>query len=228
MAASALVLPVAGTPLRRGRGELTFIPRPSMIANSEKCPSIKDSPGTGGRTTEPKSDQSHRRKPVGLRRKRKQRKDTKKHFSTKEPCVAVRIRMKRLGRRHRPFYRICVMDARRPRDGEAIEEVGHYDPLVRDKSQRVRLNLERIDYWLSVGAQPTEKVATLIKKVRLNKWGTAAAPPPMQKPKAPPAPEPEETEAAEAATEEAAEQTATEEKPVAQEEEAADSASADS
>jgi small subunit ribosomal protein S16 len=99
--------------------------------------------------------------------------------------------MKRLGRRHRPFYRICVMDARRPRDGKAIEEVGHYDPMVRDKSQRVKLDLERVDYWVGVGAQPSEKVAALIKKVKTNDWGTAKSPPPMTPPKAPPEPEAE-------------------------------------
>lgn len=125
--------------------------------------------------------------------------------------MAVRIRMKRLGRRHRPFYRICVMDARRPRDGEAIEEVGHYDPMVRNKSQRVSLNMERIDYWLSVGAQPSDKVATLIKKVKLNRWGEAAAPPPMQAPKPPPEPEPE-APAEEPAAEEATAEGQTEEK----------------
>jgi small subunit ribosomal protein S16 len=103
--------------------------------------------------------------------------------------VAVRIRMKKMGRKHRPFFRICAMDSRNPRDGRAIEELGHYDPMVQDKSQRVKLNLERIDYWLSVGAQPSDKVAVLIKKVRTNKWGTAAEPPPLTPPK--PAPEPE-------------------------------------
>lgn len=115
--------------------------------------------------------------------------------------MAVRIRMKRLGRKHRPFFRVCVMDARKQRDGKAIEEVGHYDPMVRDKSQRVQLNLERIDYWISVGAQPSEKVAALIKKVKTNTFGTAAPPPPMIPPKAPPAEA--ETHAAEAASHEA-------------------------
>jgi small subunit ribosomal protein S16 len=72
--------------------------------------------------------------------------------------------MKRLGRRHRPFYRICAMDARTPRDGKPIEELGTYDPMVRDVDARAVLDRERIDYWLSVGAKPTEKVAVLIKK----------------------------------------------------------------
>lgn len=119
--------------------------------------------------------------------------------------MAVRIRMKKMGRTHRPFYRICVMDSRSPRDGKAIEEVGTYDPMVRDKSQRVSLKLERVEHWISVGAQPSEKVAVLIRKFKANDWGTAKAPPPMTPPtvKAPPAPE--AAEATEAPAEETAE-----------------------
>ncbi len=78
--------------------------------------------------------------------------------------MAVRIRMKRMGRRHRPFYRICAMDARAPRDGRVIEELGTYDPMVPETDARAVLNVERIEYWLSVGAQPTEKVKVLIRK----------------------------------------------------------------
>ena len=126
--------------------------------------------------------------------------------------MAVRIRMKRMGRRHRPFYRVCVMDSRKPRGGRAIEEVGHYDPMVRDKARRVELKLDRIDYWLSVGAQPSDKVAGLIKKVKLNKFGSAAPPPPLTPPKPLPEPEPAAAADEEAATEEAAtEEAATEE-----------------
>ncbi|MCA9083152.1 MAG: 30S ribosomal protein S16 [Planctomycetaceae bacterium] len=110
--------------------------------------------------------------------------------------MSVRIRMKRMGRKHRPFYRVCIMDRQRARDGKAIEEVGFYDTSVADKSKRVSLNMERIDYWLSVGAQPSEKVNALINKVRKGKFGTASAPPPMQAPK--PLPEPAPAESAEA------------------------------
>ncbi len=78
--------------------------------------------------------------------------------------MAVRIRLKRLGRTHRPFYRICAMDARSPRDGRVIEELGYYDPMVRETDARAVLNGERIDYWLGVGAQPSDKVKVLIKK----------------------------------------------------------------
>ena len=72
--------------------------------------------------------------------------------------------MKKLGRTHRPFYRICAMDSRAPRDGRALEELGHYDPMVPETDARVVLNRERVDYWLSVGALPTDKVKILIKK----------------------------------------------------------------
>ena len=78
--------------------------------------------------------------------------------------MAVRIRMKKLGRRHRPFYRICAMDARTPRDGRVLEELGTYDPMVPDADARAVLKAQRIDHWLSVGALPTEKVKVLIKK----------------------------------------------------------------
>ena len=78
--------------------------------------------------------------------------------------MAVRIRLKRMGRIHRPFYRICAMDGRAPRDGKVVEELGFYDPLVKETDARAILKGERIDYWLSVGAQPSEKVKVLIKK----------------------------------------------------------------
>ena len=122
--------------------------------------------------------------------------------------MAVRIRMKRMGRKHRPFYRICVMDGRAPRDGKAIEELGSYDPMVREKSQRVSVDLERIDHWLSVGAQPSEKVAVLLRKVREGDWGEVKTPPPMMAPKEPqaaPAPAEEATAEGEAPAEESAE-----------------------
>ena len=72
--------------------------------------------------------------------------------------------MKRLGRKHRPFFRICAMDQRTPRDGRVLEELGTYDPSVPETDARAILKADRIDYWLGVGAQPSEKVAVLIKK----------------------------------------------------------------
>jgi small subunit ribosomal protein S16 len=76
----------------------------------------------------------------------------------------VRLRMKSFGRLHRPFFRICAMDARSPRDGKAIEELGHYDPMVRELDKRAVLNASRIRYWLSVGAQPSEKVQSILDR----------------------------------------------------------------
>ena len=78
--------------------------------------------------------------------------------------MAVRIRMKKMGRRHRPFYRICAMDVRAPRDGRILEELGTYDPMVPYTDARALLDGERVRYWLGVGAQPSEKVKVLIKK----------------------------------------------------------------
>ena len=76
----------------------------------------------------------------------------------------VVLRLKRLGRRHRPFYRINAMDRRKPRNGRVIEALGHYDPLAPEDRQ-VQVNVERADYWLSVGAQPSRTVASLLRKV---------------------------------------------------------------
>ncbi|TWU59368.1 30S ribosomal protein S16 [Rubripirellula tenax] len=78
--------------------------------------------------------------------------------------MAVRIRMKKMGRAHRPFYRVVAMDKRSPRDGRVIEELGTYDPMCPETDARVNLKGERIDYWLGVGAQPSDKVGVLIKK----------------------------------------------------------------
>ena len=78
--------------------------------------------------------------------------------------MAVRIRMKKMGRTHRPYFRVCAMDQRSPRNGRVIEELGTYDPMCPETDARVTLKADRVDYWLGVGAQPSEKVATLIKK----------------------------------------------------------------
>jgi small subunit ribosomal protein S16 len=78
--------------------------------------------------------------------------------------MAVRIRMKKLGRKHRPYFRMVAIDGRAPRDGKVIEELGLYDPLIKDTDARALLNGERIAYWLSVGASPSENCEVLIKK----------------------------------------------------------------
>lgn len=78
--------------------------------------------------------------------------------------MAVRLRLKQMGRKHRHYYRLVAIDARQPRDGRVIEELGTYDPHVKDKEKRVTLVPARIKYWQSVGALPTENVAALLKK----------------------------------------------------------------
>jgi small subunit ribosomal protein S16 len=97
--------------------------------------------------------------------------------------VSVRIRMKMTGRKHQPFFRICVIDRQKSRDGLPIEELGTYDPMVKTKSDRVKVKMDRIDYWLSVGATPSDRVATLLKKLKANDFGSAAPAPERAKPK---------------------------------------------
>ena len=75
----------------------------------------------------------------------------------------VKIRMSRLGRPHKPFYRVSAVDSRVKRDGAVIETLGWYDPCAQ-KGQQIELNGERIKYWISKGAQPSETVADLLAK----------------------------------------------------------------
>ena len=77
--------------------------------------------------------------------------------------MAVRIRLKRLGAKKAPFYRIVVADSRCPRDGRFIEEIGTYDPMA--EGENIKVDLERAKYWISNGAQPTETVRGLLTKV---------------------------------------------------------------
>lgn len=77
--------------------------------------------------------------------------------------MAVRIRLKRMGSRNRPFFRIVVADARAPRDGRFVEEIGYYDPLA--KEGNVRIKEDRALYWLGQGAQPTETVSSFLKRL---------------------------------------------------------------
>jgi len=82
--------------------------------------------------------------------------------------VAVKLRLKRFGRRHRPFYRLNAMDARSPRDSKTIEQLGYYDPLETNQEKAIKFKQERIEYWLSVGAQPSDTVRSLLKKVGID------------------------------------------------------------
>jgi small subunit ribosomal protein S16 len=80
--------------------------------------------------------------------------------------MSVKIRLTRLGAKKKPFYRVVVANSTSPRDGKFIEIIGTYDPmLAKENENRIKLKDDRIAYWLSVGAQPTERVAKLIKLV---------------------------------------------------------------
>ncbi|WP_435140992.1 30S ribosomal protein S16 [Pseudopelagicola sp. nBUS_19] len=90
--------------------------------------------------------------------------------------MAMKIRLARGGSKKRPFYRVVATDSRMPRDGRFIEKLGTYNPLLpKDSEDRVKLNMERVQYWLDQGAQPSDRVArfleasgTLVKKERSN------------------------------------------------------------
>jgi len=84
--------------------------------------------------------------------------------------MSVKIRLKRVGAKNNPAYRIVVADSRSPRDGKFIEEIGTYLPT--QKANKVKINLDRANYWVGVGAQPSDTVASMIKKA--NKAATAA------------------------------------------------------
>ena len=76
--------------------------------------------------------------------------------------MAVKIRLRRMGAKKAPFYRIVVADSRYPRDGRFIEEIGYYDPMT--QPAEIKVDNERAKYWLGVGAQPTDTVRILLKK----------------------------------------------------------------
>lgn len=75
----------------------------------------------------------------------------------------VRIRLKKFGTKKRPYYRIVVQDARKPRDGTTIEEIGIYHPIEAEEKQ-ISFDAERVRYWLSVGAQPSDTVRKILNK----------------------------------------------------------------
>ena len=78
--------------------------------------------------------------------------------------MAMKIRLARGGSKKRPFYRIVAADSRMPRDGRFIEKLGTYNPLLpKDSEERVKMDVERIQYWLGHGAQPTDRVARMLE-----------------------------------------------------------------
>ena len=134
--------------------------------------------------------------------------------------MSVKLRLKRIGARNTPIYRIVATDSRTKRDGRPIEELGTYNPVLQTEPN-FDLNLERAEHWLSVGAQPSDTVRSFIRKARRAAAGLppkeskpkkAAQPEPAEEPKAEetPAEEPA-AEAAEKAAEAPTEETATEE-----------------
>ena len=78
----------------------------------------------------------------------------------------VSIRLARGGSKKRPFYHVVVSDSRSPRDGRYIERIGYFNPQARGQEQELRIDDGRVDYWVSKGAQPSERVANLIKGAR--------------------------------------------------------------
>ncbi len=76
----------------------------------------------------------------------------------------VRIRLNRMGRVHRPFFRINAVDKRSPRDGKVLEQLGWYDPLQKDPAKSIKLNVDRIKHWLSKGAQPSDTMNDILAR----------------------------------------------------------------
>ncbi|MEL6433918.1 MAG: 30S ribosomal protein S16 [Pseudomonadota bacterium] len=140
--------------------------------------------------------------------------------------MAMKIRLARGGSKKRPFYRIVAADSRMPRDGRFIEKLGTYNPLLpKDSEERVKMNMERIQYWLDKGAQPTDRISRFLeaagaaeKKDRNNPQKAE----PGQKAK-----DRAEEKASKAAEAEAAQEEAPVEEPAAEEAPAEDAASAE-
>ena len=112
--------------------------------------------------------------------------------------MAVRIRLKRLGRRNRPFWRICATDKRAARDGRVIEELGHYDPHLANQD-KFAINRERVVHWLKMGGSPSKTVTELLGHVGIGPKGDEIPPKPWPKQKKGPPPKAVERLAAEKA-----------------------------
>jgi small subunit ribosomal protein S16 len=89
------------------------------------------------------------------------------HYNEEENYMAVKIRLKRMGAKKRPFYRVIVANSRAPRDGKFIEEIGYYNPLT--SPVEINIDSEKATKWLSCGAQPTDTVKNLFQKVGITK-----------------------------------------------------------
>jgi small subunit ribosomal protein S16 len=109
--------------------------------------------------------------------------------------MAVKLRLKRMGRTNRAFFRLSAIDSRSPRDGRVVEELGHYDPREKDQAKQFIAKLDRCKYWLDTGAIPSPTVSSLLKKsgiehkqLRLPKPGKPRAKPPVAEAKVAKAP----------------------------------------
>ncbi len=78
----------------------------------------------------------------------------------------VKIRLARFGSKKRPFYHITVADSRMPRDGRFIERIGYFNPIARGAEKRLVLDIEKYNYWMSKGAQPTQRISSLVKEIQ--------------------------------------------------------------
>jgi small subunit ribosomal protein S16 len=85
--------------------------------------------------------------------------------------MSVKIRLTRIGRRNRPFFRINAIESRTPRNGRILEKIGHYDPIEKDPAKQLVLNKERVQYWLDKGAIPSDTVSQILLRQGIkNKW----------------------------------------------------------
>ena len=78
--------------------------------------------------------------------------------------MSVKIRMTRMGRRHRPFFRINAVESKTPRDGRILEKLGHFDPIEKNPEKQLVIDLERVKFWMGKGAIPTDTVAEMLVK----------------------------------------------------------------
>ncbi len=96
--------------------------------------------------------------------------------------MAVKIRLQRGGAKQSPHYRVVVADERSRRDGRCVERIGTYDPCNKIEENQVKLQMDRVDYWLGVGAQPSDTVRALIKRERRRQPVEAAEEAPVPEP----------------------------------------------